>query len=269
VSSRYQGSLLGLLWSYVQPLVRFAMYFFVIGLVLGMHKNVPNFAIHLFSALVAVHFFNETFSNGTRSIVKNKALVRKMAMPREMFPVSSCIVSAVNSFPQLLILFIACLAVGWHPDAEALLAGFLGIAICTVLGIALALLFAAMNVFFRDFQNVVQTFQLFTHWIVPMMYPFSKLALSSLAGTWFYTLYMSNPLTTAVLLVQRCFWVPTSLGQGKGAEHIPADQSQVGFPTMPAHLMGLGFLMLGISLVILVFCQIIFRRLEGKFAERL
>src|SRR4051794_16521254 len=52
VSSRYQGSLLGLLWSYVQPLVRFCMYFFVIGLVLGLHKNVPNFAIHMFAALV-------------------------------------------------------------------------------------------------------------------------------------------------------------------------------------------------------------------------
>jgi ABC-2 type transport system permease protein len=269
VSSRYQGSLLGLLWSYVQPLVRFAMYFFVIGLVLGMHKNVPNFAIHLFSALVAVHFFNETFSNGTRSIVKNKALVRKMAMPREMFPVSSCIVSAVNSFPQLLILFIACVAIGWHPDAEAILAGVLGVAICTVLGIALALLFSAMNVFFRDFQNIVQTFQLFTHWIVPMMYPFSKLAESSMHGTWFYTLYMSNPLTTAVLLVQRCFWIPVSLGQGRGDERIPADQSQVGFPIMPEHLIALGFLMLAVSLVILVLCQIAFRRLEGKFAERL
>ncbi len=41
-----------------------------------------------------------------------------------------------------------------------------------MLGTALALLFSAMNVFFRDFQNIVATFQLFTHWIVPMIYPF-------------------------------------------------------------------------------------------------
>src|SRR4051794_10964132 len=269
VSSRYQGSLLGLLWSYVQPLVRFAMYFFVIGLVLGLHQDVPNFAIHLFSALVAVHYFTETFSNGTRSIVRNKALVRKMAMPREMFPVSSCIVSGINSFPQLLILFVACVVVGWHPDVEAIVAGVLGIAIVTVLGTALALLFSAMNVFFRDFQNIVSTFQLFTHWIVPMIYPFSKLATSSMGSGWFYILYMSNPLTVAVLLVQRCFWVPTSLGQGTGTSAIPADQSEVGYPTMPDHLMLLGFLMLLVSLVILVLCQIAFRRLEGKFAERL
>jgi ABC-2 type transport system permease protein len=107
VRSRYQGSVLGLLWSYVQPLVRFCMYFFVIGLVLGLHKNLPNFAIHMFAAIVGVHFFTETFSSGTRSIVRNKAIVRKMAMPREMFPVGSLIVSAVDTFPQVLILFIA------------------------------------------------------------------------------------------------------------------------------------------------------------------
>jgi ABC-2 type transport system permease protein len=268
IQARYQGSLLGLLWSYVQPLVRFCMYFFVIGLVLGQHKSVPNFAINMFSALVAVHFFTETFSSGTRSIVRNKALVRKMAMPREMFPVSSCIVSAINSFPQLLILLVACLAVGWHPDAMAIVAGLLGIAIVTVLGTALALLFSAMNVFFRDFQNIVATFQLFTHWIVPMIYPFSRLAKSSIGHGWFYVLYLSNPLTVSVLLMQRCFWVPTSLGQGTNP-HVPADQSQVGFPVMPNHLMFLGVLMLVVSLVILVLCQMAFRRLEGRFAERL
>ena len=47
-----RGRVLGLLWSYVQPLVRFCMYFFVIGLVLGLHKDVPNFAIHMFAGLV-------------------------------------------------------------------------------------------------------------------------------------------------------------------------------------------------------------------------
>jgi ABC-2 type transport system permease protein len=134
IRARYQGSLLGLMWSYVQPLVRFCMYFFVIGLVLGLHKQVPNFAIHMFAALVGVHFFTETFSTGTRSIMRNKAIVRKMAMPREMFPVASVLVSAVNSFPQVLILFIGAVAVGWRPDVAGIFAGLLGLAIITILG---------------------------------------------------------------------------------------------------------------------------------------
>jgi len=270
VQSRYQGSLLGVLWSYVQPLVRFCMYFFVIGLVFGLHKSVPNFAIHMFAALAGVHFFTETFSSGTRSIVRNKAIVRKMPMPREMFPVASVIVSAVNSFPQLLILFVGAVAVGWHPEWQGIAAGLLGFAVLTVLGTALALLFSAMNVFFKDFQNIVATFQLFTHWIVPMIYPFAKLATSSLGHSYFYYLYMSNPLTVGVLLIQRCFWVPTIPACPSHYTCLPnGDPSQLGYPDLPHHLFALGFLMLAISAVILVMCQRAFSRLEGKFAERL
>jgi ABC-2 type transport system permease protein len=182
----------------------------------------------------------------------------------------------VNSFPQLLILFIGAVAVGWKPDVEGILAGILGLAIITILGTALALLFAAMNVFFKDFQQIVSTFMMFTHWIVPMIYPFERIATSSLAGTWVYTLYLSNPLTVGVLLFQRAFWVPTFPDCGTAAARsapnmcLPGgDVSAVGYPVLPNHLVGLGFLMLAVSLVILVLCQRAFSRLEGKFAERL
>ena len=265
IRSRYQGSLLGVLWSYIQPMVRFCMYFFVIGLVLGLHKEFPNFAIHMFAAIVAMHFFTETFSSGTRSVVKNKTIVRKMPMPREMFPVAAVIVSAVNTFPQLAILFVASVATGWRPDTVGLLAAVLGISIVTVLGTALALLFAGLNVFFRDFQNIVATFMVLTTWIVPMIYPFQKVATSLGNNTLFYDLYLSNPLTTAVVLMQRAFWIPTALGK----DGFPATVEDVGFPYLPHDYMLLGVLMLAISCVILVVCQMVFRRLEGKFAERL
>ncbi|MGA8211721.1 MAG: ABC transporter permease [Nocardioidaceae bacterium] len=272
LQARYQGSLLGMLWSYVQPLVRFCMYFFVIGLVLGLHRSVPNFAIHMFAAITGVHFFTETFTSGTRSIVRNKAIVRKMAMPREMFPVAAVIVSAIHTFPQVLILFVGSVAVGWRPDPGAILAMLLGFAIITVLGTALALLFAAMNVFFRDFQNIVATFTIFTHWIVPMIYPFAKLATSSIAATAFYGIYLANPLTIGVLLIQRGFWVPTLPDCTAGGPEIclPGGRAdEVGFPVLPHHFMELGWGMLAASLVVLVLCQLAFSRLEGKFAERL
>ncbi len=105
-----------------------------------------------------------------------------------------------------------------------------------MLGTALALLFSAMNVFFQDFQNIVSTFQLFTHWIVPMIYPFEKLATSSLAGTWLYYLYLSNPLTIGVLLLQRAFWVPTLPACGRPDVHAAcpgATRRRSATPTCP------------------------------------
>ena len=86
ISARYSGSFLGLLWSYINPLTQFFIYYFVIGVLIGLHQDVPNFAIHMFCGIIVVHYFTETFNAGTRSIVRNKALVRKMAMPTRDVP---------------------------------------------------------------------------------------------------------------------------------------------------------------------------------------
>jgi len=259
IQARYSGSVLGLLWSYVGPLVRFCMYYFVIGLVFQLHKSVPNFAIHIFCALVFVSFFTETFSAGTRSIVRNKAIVRKMAMPREMFPVSSMIVSAFHSLPQAVILLAGAAFTGWSPDWTSLVAALLGFAILALFGTGLALVFSAANVFFRDFQQVVSTLTIFTHWAVPMIYPFSKLANSELGGTWVETVYLLNPLTEAVLLLQKAFWVPTCEG----------NPACTGPGAMPDYLYLRGFIMVAVGVVFLMACQRVFNRLESKFAERL
>jgi ABC-2 type transport system permease protein len=255
IQGRYSGSFLGLFWSYVQPAVRFAMYFFVIGGVLGLHDNVEVFGVHMFAGIVFVHFFTESFSAGTRSIVKNKALVRKMAMPREMFPVASMLVSAFHVVPGLVILSVACLVVGWTPDFVGMLAGLLGFVICAVLGTALALLFSAANVFFRDFGNVVNTLTIFVTFSVPMIYPYSMV--EERFGS-FADFYLLNPLAEVVLLVQRCFWVGTTDDPTKTIEeHIPD------------HLFMIGFGHLAAAVVVLVVAQLVFTRLENKFAERL
>ena len=258
LAARYQGSFLGLVWSYVQPAVRFAMYYFVIGLVLGLHKNVDNFGVHIFAAMVFVHYFTETFSSGTRSIIKNKALVRKMSLPREMFPMAAMLVSAYHTLPQGLILIAGCLYSGWTPDTVGLLAGLLGFSIFGVLGVALALLFSAANVFFRDFQNIVSTLLIFTHWAVPMIYPYSKLSDSSLGGTWVETVYLANPIATATLLMQRCFW---AFSTSEPAKTIATE--------FPDHMFTRGLILLAVCMVVLAIAQLVFSRLERRFAEML
>ena len=256
LSARYQGSFLGLLWSYVQPLVRFCMYYFVVGMVLGLDHGVENFGIHMFAGMVVVHYFTETFSSGTRSIVRNRTIVQKMAMPREMFPVASTLVSGYHTIPQMVILVVACTAVGWHPDPAGILAGVLGLSIITVLGMSLALLFSAANVFFRDFSNVVQTLTAFVHFAVPMLYPYSRVG--DRFGEAFVGLYLANPLAEGVLLMQRCFWT-TSTDHPLLTAHTE----------MPPHLFTRGFIQLGVCLVILAISQIVFTKFENKFPERL
>lgn len=259
LQARYSGSVLGLLWSYVMPLWRFCAYYFVVGIVLQLHDDIPNFPLHLYCGLVFVTFFTETFQAGTRSVVQNKALIRKMSMPREMFPISSVLVSGFHTFPQILVLTAGAMIYGWSPGPVELAGGLLGLVLMFLFATGLALVFSALNVYFRDFAQFVSMVTIFTHWAVPMLYPLSRVTESPLGGTWAESLYLANPLTEAVLLLQNAFWLPTCEGKPNCtvAEAMPDD------------LYTRGFIMLGIGIVFLGVCQLVFSRLESKFAERL
>lgn len=256
LAARYQGSVLGLLWSYVQPAVRFSAYYIIIGFILGMNRQMENFAIHIFTGMVMVHYFTETFSAGTRSIVKNQRIIQKLPLPRELFPVASMLVSAYHIIPQGVILIGGAIVVGWDPSLYDLAAGLLGFVTMAVFAVSLALVFSAANVFFRDFQNIVATLTVFVTWSAPMIYPYELIA-DRVGGTWIEQVYLANPVANCVLLFQQLFWVPTV---GPDATY-PA--------VMPDHLLTRGLAILGASLVALFIAQVIFTRLEGKFAERL
>jgi len=257
LAQMYAASMLGLLWSYIQPGLRFTVYFFVFGVVLkNAHGGLENFALHLFSGMVFVHYFTETWSAGTRSIWQNRNLVLKMRVPREIFPVATMVTAAYHTGPQVLILTVVCLIVGWHFSLVGVAAGLLGLAILVSFSMALALLFSALNVFFKDFQNIVQTVTQFMHFMVPMMYTYSMLAKLGEHHRWAYELYFGNPLAECVLLMQRMFWAPT-VDASVTAREFPPD------------LFERGFIMLGISLVLIVIAQKVFARLEGKFPERM
>jgi ABC-2 type transport system permease protein len=255
ISARYQGSFLGLLWSYINPLTQFFIYWFVMGFIFNLHSNVENFGIHVFAGVIVVHFFTETFNAGTRSIVRNKALVKKMAVPREMFPVASMLVSLYHVGPQLVILIIACLAYGWVPDPGGMVAALLALGIIMVLGTGLALLFSAANVFFRDFSSAVNILTNFVRFGVPMIYPYSLV--DERFGE-FAKYYLWNPIADAVLLFQRAFWVGTT-----------QNPKELARTDLPPNLFELGFMALGVSVVVLVVAQIVFTRLENKIPERL
>ena len=259
LAKQYSGSFLGFFWSYLQPGVRFLVYYFVIGVVLKEGVQTPNFAIHLFTGLVAVQFFVQSFGLGTRSIQQNRQLVSKMAIPREVFPISAVVVAAFHTFPMIVFLTIACGLIGWTGDWTSIIAGFLGATMLASFAIATALLFSACNVYFRDFQNLVATITQFMHFMVPMIYPYTRLSESAAGGGWIEQVYLANPVATAVLLLQRCFWNGVSLGD-------PA-YNVVG--SYPPHLLTRGWIMLAIGIAFMIFAQWVFRRLENKFPERL
>lgn len=255
LQARYSGSVFGLAWSYVNPLSQLFIYWFVMGKIMGMDKGVPMFAIHIFVGLMAVHFFTETFNAGTRSIVRNKAFVQKMALPLEMFPVSSMLVSAFGMVPELVILLGICVWAGWTPDMVGIAGFFIGAGIMAAAGTGLALMFSVANVFFRDFGQLVGILVNYVRFGVPMMYPFT-MVVDKFPNhlEW----YLANPLTEAVLLLQRAFWAGTA-GE---------DVALIEKTHFPDHLIERGLIALGVSLVILLIGQLVFSKFQNRIPER-
>jgi ABC-2 type transport system permease protein len=261
--SRYQGSLLGLGWSYVRPAVNFAVYYFIVGIFLALGKNTQNLAIYLFAGMVVLNVFTETMTTSTWSVVGNGALVKKIYLPRELFPFASFLVSAVNMLPALVILWAGAIFSGWRPSILALGSALLGLAIVAVLSTAVALLYSGINVYFRDFGQVVDILGLLIPWSVPMIYPWSVVRDFFGVGSWQLDVYLANPLAVAVSLFQRGFWWPTTDGPAILARN---PKAPVPFPD---HLTVRGLIALGVSLILVVLAQSVFGRLQRRFAQEL
>ena len=259
VQARYQGTFLGWFWSYLQPAVRFCMYYFVFQILIERGgADVYPFAIHLVCGMVVVHFFTETFNGGTRSLVSNRGLIVKLPMPRELFPVATMLVAFWHTVPMVVITVLVSVLLGWTPEPMGMLAGVMALLLVAVLGLALALMFSVANVFFRDFSKVTQTLTQFTTFSVPMMYPYSMVAERFDKVPWVADIYMLNPIAEAVLLMQRCFWLPLT--------HDPEAAKVEAFP---ADLWSRGVVMLVLSFVALGLAQVWFSKLERRVPERL
>lgn len=255
---RYRGSVLGLLWSYVKPGVQFVVFYVALGIFLGLERSarnpegLANYAVYLFSGIVLINFFSEALGNAARSIVMNGNLIKKIYLPRELFPVASVWVSAVHFFPQLVVLVVGCVLAGWHPNLIQLLAALAGFIIVGMLATGLGLLFGAANVYFRDSENLVDMLLMVATWASPVMYAWSMV--EQKLGSTAFAIYQANPITIGVELFHYAFWFPTTDGSA----------------AMPPNLFGL-WLPVGlvVAVVIVALGQFTFRRLEGRFAQEL
>ena len=249
--TRYHGSVLGWTWSYVKPAAQFLMYYLVMGVFLDLNRGIESFPVYLFSGIIVVNLFTEAFGNATKSIVNNRALVKKIYLPRELFPVADVFIAFVHFLPQLAILIGVAAFTGWTPTLVDLGGAVAGVVIVLLLSLGLGMFFGALNVSFRDAQNFVEIILLFATWTSPVLYSF--VLVRDKLPEWLFAVYMSNPLTAAVELFHQAFWFGTTTG--------PA--------AVPDNLGLLTLVGLGIAFAFIIAGQLVFRKLEGRFAQDL
>lgn len=248
--ARYKNSSLGWIWSLVKPVAQLLIYFVVIGKFLGAARSIPEFAIFVFAGLTMWSLFSEIVTGGAGSIVANSGLVKKVYLPREVFPLSTVGAASVNFAIQFGVLVAATLVAGSFPWSANLVYVPMAIALMLVFATGLAVLLSAVNVYLRDVQHLIEIVMLILFWASPIVYGF-QFVTDFLQGSWLEELYLANPVTLAILAFQRGMW---SAG---------ADQA---FPSHMPLRMAVAF---AFSLALLWAAQRVFARLEGNFAQEL
>jgi ABC-2 type transport system permease protein len=250
LKARYKDSTLGFLWTLIRPLTTLLVYYIAIGKFLGAQRSIPDFAIYIFTGLIAWQLFQEIVSGGTGSIVGNAGLIKKVYLPREVFPLSVVGGALFTLATQFVVLVVALVVSGAVPTGSSLLFAPLGLLVLLVYATALALVLSAVNVYLRDMQYLVEISLTVLFWLSPIVYSWELVQTAIPAGP-LQQLYLANPVTAAVLAMQRALWVAGS------DKPFPED-------------LGLRLVvMLGIGLVLLWGAQRVFARLEANFAQEI
>ncbi len=250
LKARYKDSALGFFWSLIRPLLQLAIYFVVMGYFLQAAKGIPDFAVYVFAGLTAMGLFTETVVGGTGSIVANAGLVKKVYLPREVFPLASVGSALFNFAIQMFVLLLATILVGQPPIHWQILYVVPALLVLVIFGTAFALLFGAINVYLRDMQYLAEVGTMLLFWASPVVYSWQMVS-SMVTSPILLEIYTNNPLTLAVLGFQRAFWV--------AGESVP----------QPEGLLLRLLIAIVVGLILLLISHRVFLRLQGNFAQEL
>ena len=165
---RYRGSVLGILWTLLNPL----MLTLVMWLVFSRFGRLDekNYALFLLASLMVWVFFSQSIGSSLTSILKHRGLIDKIYLPKLVFPVALVTSNLVNlGFFLLAYLLIAlCTDVGVPPTAILIIPAVIMLYMLSVGG---ALLMSALNVFYRDFTHLTEVLLRALFYLTPVFYP--------------------------------------------------------------------------------------------------
>ena len=236
VGGKYKHSFLGVIWSFVNPLLQIAVYALVFQVILK--SNIENYAVYLCCGLVPWQYFSSVVLRGAATIIDNGNIIKKVYFPREILPISVVASEGVNFLISTTIIlgFVIFGGIGlsWN-----ILWYFLILAIKIIVSIGIAFIVSSLTVYFRDLLHLLGILMQLLFYATPIVYSMDSVPASM---KW---LLMLNPMSYLI----------------EGYRNIFYNKTMPNFE---------GLLIALVMGVILCVCgYFIFRKLEKRFAEEL
>lgn len=199
--TKYKRSVLGILWNFLNPLMTMAVQYFVFSTL--FKSDTPYYSVYLLTGLILYNFFSEACAMGLTSITGNAALIKKVYMPKLIYPVTKVMSSSVNFLISLIPLLGIMLLSGLKPTpALALLVYDFLCMLMFIMGMVLIL--STLMTFFQDTQFLWSVVSMMWLYLTPIIYP------ESIIPAKFLTLYHMNPMYQYVAFARVCIINGTS-----------------------------------------------------------
>lgn len=235
IRGKYKGSFLGILWSFVNPLLMVLVYSLVFSFVIRMEDE-RSYVLFLIVAIIPWNFFTSCLTNGTNCIWINGGIIKKVFFPREVLPVSVVTAGLINFCISLIIVFLFLLFGGIGFSIHLLWLPLLAI-LQYLFTLGLMFLFSSINVYVRDVEYIVNFVVTLLFYGTPILY---KTTMFPESVRWI--LYL-NPMTHFIESYRNILYYQVA-------------------PQFSSILY-----MIGVVIISLVIGYAVFRKLEKGFAE--
>lgn len=191
LKGRYKNSVLGFLWTFVNPLLQLAVYTFVFSFVMPM--GIDHYSMHLFVGLVPWLFFATCLTGGARVILDQQDMVKKIHFPREVLPVAYVTSQFVNMVLSGLVVIVMLFITGIGIDLKALLYLPIVMLVQYAFTLGITLICSAITVYVRDLEQILAAISLAWIYMTPVVYPITIIPEE------YMQLYMLNPMTPIIV----------------------------------------------------------------------
>lgn len=165
---RYKASVLGFLWTFLNPLFQLLIYTLVFSVI--MRSNIEQFYIYLFVGLVPWTFFSTCVSGGASCVVSQEHLIKKIYFPRIILPISFVTSAFINMLLTFLVIFAVLIFSGFGFSLGALCFLPLIMLVEYILALGICMLTSALTVYFRDLEYILGILTMVWMYITPILY---------------------------------------------------------------------------------------------------
>ena len=233
---KYKKSFLGVLWSFINPLLQLLVYALVFPYI--MRVQVENYTMFLVVVLIPWNFFSSTISQSTSIIIASTGIIKKVYFPRVILPIAN-VTSNLLNFIISSVIVISALLISGIGIGQSIIVFPLVLLIQYILSLAISLLLSSVTVYIRDLEYFINVLMMLWFYVTPVLYSIDMIPDK------FKNILMLNPMTLIITSYREILYY----------KRIP----DLG----PLLILG------GICIILLIIGYLIFNKCEKKFAEEL